>query len=390
MMKHGVIALSDFDESQNSEGLRQKVTRYIAKSRAFLLIVVLPTILTAAYFYIIAADQYQSEAHFIVRAANQQGRPSTGFGQLLGIAGGSTQAESEASSVSDYLQSHDAVSALQKKINLVAMFRRDNADIVSRLHPAQPTPETLLKYYRRKVNVHYDSDAGITDLTVKAFTRQDAYTLATLLLELGEQRVNEMNRRSYEDAVRSSRRQLDQAEDAVTAIQSRMTGFRQAQEDIDPEGTGQAQIKLVSELNGNLAAARSQLQSMSNTLSHSSPQYVAMRRQVESLSAEIAHQSSKLAGGRSNIASSLGSYEDLRIRQEFAGKRYEMAAAAFDKAREEARDQQLYVVRVVNPNMPVKSLFPQRGKILATTLIALLLIYSIGWLIAAGVKEHAA
>jgi len=44
----------------------------------------------------------------------------------------------------------------------------------------------------------------------------------------------------------------------------------------------------------------------------------------------------------------------------------------------------------VNPNMPVKALFPERWRILATVLISLLLVYSIGWLIVAGVREHAA
>jgi capsular polysaccharide transport system permease protein len=38
--------------------------------------------------------------------------------------------------------------------------------------------------------------------------------------------------------------------------------------------------------------------------------------------------------------------------------------------------------------MPVKPLFPQRGRILATFVVILLLVSSIGWLIAAGVREH--
>jgi capsular polysaccharide transport system permease protein len=389
-MKHGVIALSALDAPEGSESVRQRAWRHFVAARAFLLIVVLPTVLTAAYFYLIAADQYQSEAHFIVSSADKPAAPSSGFGELLGLAGQSSQAESQASSVSDYLRSHDAVDALQTKIDLVKVFRSDRSDFLSRLRPETPTPETLLKYYRGKVNVHADHDTGITDLTVKTFSPRDSYLVATALLKLGEQRVNEMNARSYEDSVRASRNRLTQAEDAVAAIQSRMTRFRQSNADIDPQGSGAAQIKLVSDLNASLAAARAQLQSMGATIGHSSPQYVALQRQVKSLSGEIAVQSAKLSGGSTNIASSLGGYEDLRIRQEFAGKRYEAAAAALDKAEQEARDQQLYVVRVVNPNLPVKALYPERAKVVATTLIGLFLVYCIGWLILAGVKEHAA
>ena len=40
--------------------------------------------------------------------------------------------------------------------------------------------------------------------------------------------------------------------------------------------------------------------------------------------------------------------------------------------------------------MPVKALYPERWRVLATLLIGLLLAYSIGWLIVAGVREHSA
>jgi capsular polysaccharide transport system permease protein len=229
-------------------------------------------------------------------------------------------------------------------------------------------------------------------LSVHAFRPDDAYTIIRHLLEMGEQRVNTMNARSYEDAIAASRRQLGEAETALAAVQGDLTAFRQNRADVDPEGSSKAQIGLVSGLRANLAAAQAQLETTGAFVSHSSPQYVALSRQVRSLEAQLAAQSGRLAGdgGERTIAGNLGGYEDLRLRQEFAGKRYEAAAAALAQARERARRQQLYLVRVVEPNMPVKSLFPQRGKIVLTAFFALLLVYSIGWLIAAGVREHAA
>jgi len=44
---------------------------------------------------------------------------------------------------------------------------------------------------------------------------------------------------------------------------------------------------------------------------------------------------------------------------------------------------------VVDANRPVKAMFPERGRILATVMIVLFLVYSIGWLLVAGVREHA-
>ena len=49
-----------------------------------------------------------------------------------------------------------------------------------------------------------------------------------------------------------------------------------------------------------------------------------------------------------------------------------------------------YLVRVVQPNLPEKSLAPRRGFILLTLFVSLLVAYGIGWLILAGILEHAA
>jgi capsular polysaccharide transport system permease protein len=110
---------------------------------------------------------------------------------------------------------------------------------------------------------------------------------------------------------------------------------------------------------------------------------------VRSLERELAGQSGRLTGTGQSIAGNLGGYEDLKVRQDFVAKRYEAAAANLEKAREQASRQQLYLVRIVEPNMPVKSEFPQRGRIVLTVLLGLLIAYLIGWLLVAGVREHA-
>lgn len=368
-----------------------RIIDWVVLRRFLLLVVFAPTLVLAAYLFLIASDQYQSEAHFVVNSGGEgASAPATGIGQMLGISAAMSGSQGQVLSVTDYLQSHDAVATLRDKADLVDVFRRPGTDILSRLWVADPTPETLLRYYRGKVNVHYDRDTGITTLKVRTFRPEDSYRITEDLLRLGEARVNEMNRRSYSDAVAMARGQLRLAENGVADIQRRITTYRQAGRDIDPQGTGEAQTKLVIGLRGNLAAAQAQLDSMGATISRNSPQYVALTRHIASLRKELANQASALTGGGATIARNLGGYEDLKVRQDFVAKRYEAAAASLEKARQDAQKQQLYLVRVVNPNMPVKALFPERTKIVLTVLVGLMLVYSIGWLIAAGVREHAA
>lgn len=390
MNRHSWFEISaSTPEKEQDGGLRRLWDSTAAWHWPFLL-VILPTLLVASYYYLIAADQYESEAHFIVSSSSSDGLSTGGLGSLFGIAtGGSSQGQ--ISAVTDYLESHAAVEALGKQLDLVAIFRRPEADALSRLSKPSPSPEDVLKYFKSMVKVHYDRDDGITTLTVHAFRPRDAQAIANRLLLLGEAQVNRMNQRRYQDAVAAAQKQVALAEDRVAKIQAQMTSYRQDMRDINPKVTGEAQIALVSSLKKQLVAAQASLVSMSGVISPASPLYIATKRQIGALQGQITAQSGELTGrSSSTVASNLGGYEDLSVQQEFAAKNYEAAAAGLVKAQEEATRQQLYVDRVVDANLPVESLFPQRGRIVLITFIALCISYGIGWLILAGVREHAA
>jgi capsular polysaccharide transport system permease protein len=380
--------IPDHERHELAESRLAGLRTWVANHRKWLMIVLLPTVLTALYLYLITADQYVSEAHFTVRSTQSSPATEGGLGQALSLVGASTQ-QSEASSVSDYLSSHDAVAALEKNAQLVERFRRPEADFFSRLS-SEPTAETLAKFYHKQVDVKLDSSTGIAVLKVRAFRPEDAYLITNKLLELGERRVNELNQRLYASTLGLARRQLAEAEAGVTRTQGTLTSYRQGRRDINPQASGQAQIGLVSELQGQLSAARAQAAAMSAAVAGNSPQLVAVRARVRALEAQVGAQAGRLTAGGTSIAAGLGGYEELELRQQFAGKRYDAAAAALEKAREQAQRQQLFIVRVVEPNLAEKSLYPERLKIILTVFFGLMLAYGIGWLIAAGVREHAA
>jgi capsular polysaccharide transport system permease protein len=359
--------------------------------RKWILFVVLPTLLVWLYYGLIASDQYESEAHFLVRSTQANGQTSSGagIGAALGMLGGGTSiGSSDASSVSDYLRSHDAVEALAKNYQLVARFRRPESDVLSRLYPANPTPERLLKFYGKQVDIKQDAEDGITSISVRSFRPQDSYDLVNALLKLGEERVNLLNKRAYESSLVVARRNLAAAEQNVQRAQNATTAFRQNRRNIDPVAMGQAQIELVKQLQGNLAEARMQRSAMTGSVNPASPQYKAIVARIRALEGQVAAESATLTGGANAIAANVGDYQGLMLRQQFASKRYDDAAATLQRAGEQASRQQLFIVRTVEPNMPVKALFPRSAKIIFTVFVTCLLCYSLGWLIFAGVREH--
>lgn len=385
-MMHGTF---DVEQPGSREGILGRARAIIAQ-RKWILFVILPTALVALYYGLIAADQYESEAHFLVRSAQSspQSQPS-GLGAALGMLGGGVSiGSSDASSVSDYLSSHDAVETLVKNYGLVERFRRPEADLLSRLYPADPTPERLLKYYARHVDILQSPETGITTIRVRSFRPQDSYELVNALLTLGETRVNMLNKRAYANSLEAARRNLASAEEMVHRSQAAMTAFRQGRRNIDPVATGQAQIELVKQLQGSLAAARAQRSTMAGSVLPSSPQFRAVEARIRALEGQVAAESSRLSGGTNAIAADVGGYQDLLLRQQFASKRYDDAAATAQRATEQASKQQLFIVRTVDTNKPVKALYPESAKIIITVFISLLLCYSLGWLIVAGVREH--
>jgi capsular polysaccharide transport system permease protein len=355
--------------------------------RHFLTFVVLPTLIFAGYYYGVASDQYEASADFVVKRADSSAK-SGDFGQLLGLGLGTSTTASEAYVVSDYLLSHDTVDRLRRDDALVERLRRPGVDLLSRLWSANPTPEALLKFYRKQVDIIQDSQTGISHLTVHAFNPEDAESISKNLLQLGEERVNALNERSYTDQVEHSKQELTKAELALAQAEASLTSFRRQHQDIDPVGSGQAQVTMVTTLTGNLTAARAKLQAMQGVVSHDSPQYRAMERQVQALEGQIAGQSQRIAGNGSSIASSLGAYENLTVQREIAAKSLAVASAQYETARAEAQRKQIYLVRVVDVNRPVKSLYPERGRMVLTFFLFLALAYGIGSLLVAGIREH--
>lgn len=355
----------------------------------FLLCVVLPAFLTFVYFFAFASKQYVSETLFLVRSAEGSSPKLGGLGELLSVGGGFGTAESEARAVNNYLISHDAIEAMRAQgVDLVAIYRRPGADWIARLGSSRPQAETLRRYFRSKVHVAFDPPSGVTTLRVRAFTPKDAQVIAATLVALGEARVNAFNQRANEAALAGARAGITDAEKELSQIQRRLTSFRDQKSDIDPISTASARQNLVAGLEEELAAARTEQTAALRALPAGSPQLAALAGRVDALQKQIANERQRLTGSAGAVSPRLADYEELKLQQQFAANRYEAARLALELAHKQALKQQLFMAAVVNPNLPQRSTAPDRLGSVLTVTIGLFLIYAIGWLIIAGVREH--
>ena len=115
-----------------------------------------------------------------------------------------------------------------------------------------------------------------------------------------------------------------------------------------------------------------------------------MRGQLGVGAGQLASQRGRLTGGDASLAPTVAGYERLSVDRELATKAYGSALQSLETARLDAQKQHVYLVRVVEPNLPQKSTYPLRAVTVLGVFGALLLAYGIGWLIVVGVREHAA
>ena len=366
--------------------VRQRLDAELRRRWPFHLAVTLPIVIATLYLYGFAANQYISAAQFVVRNPETAARPSL-LGDVLGAVGEHSTEETFA--VKAYLESQDAVAALSHRVDLGEIYRRPSFDLLNRLRP-HPTAEDLLSYYRGKVRVDINPNTGISTLTVRSFRPEDSQVIALDLLQLGETAVNRLNEAARSDTVALAEAEVERARQRTLGLSDELLHYRNQKQVLDPAASSETLQKLVGGLEDELAKARVERDAAAKYLRPGAPKLTEFDNQIAALTAQLADQRARMTGGSAALSSAAPAYEHLMLEREFAGKDYAAALSALELARIDAAKKHLYLVRIVDPNRAERSLAPQRGLILLSLLIALLVGYGIGWLIIAGVREHAA
>lgn len=365
-----------------------EIKKTLSASRLFAILVLLPTLITAFYMYAIAADQYRSEAMFVIKAADKQN--ISGIGALLQQTGLSTSF-SNSSAVVEYLKSRDALRAIDKDGEYKSSMTVDSADILARY----PSPlsrdnfENLYSHYLTKTKVLINPTTDIIELRVNAFTAESAQNLALKMMGAARSFISQLNASLQTDALATAKSSVLRAEENLITVQQRLSALRSTREIIDPtiQVKGDAEITLalteqLLNLDLRIAALKDQAEA--------APQLKTLNTQRKILKQNLdAQKSSRVIGDDGKFVSTIDSFSRLKLEQEFAAKALSAARASYETARLDTIRQQVYLVSVVEPNKPDDSLYPERFSIVMTVFAILLGIFTISWLFLANLREHA-
>lgn len=188
---------------------------------SFVLCVLVPISLGVAYYEFIASDQYVSEFRFSVKDTSPSSSSAVS-GALALLGGSGTGVVTENYIVTDYLKSRQAVEDLEKRIKLIERFTRPEIDQLSRFDPGQ-SMEEFVRYWQKMATANYDQVTGIATAQIRAFKPEDALLIATTMVTLAEDLVNQIANRTRADAVRFAESEVERAQERLRRVRTQLT-----------------------------------------------------------------------------------------------------------------------------------------------------------------------
>lgn len=383
-----LIPLRDHSQDQSKAGrMRQRLLlSSLLRYRWFALLVILPTSLSSLYYGLVATDRFVSEAQIVVRKASAPASMGGGLASILktGLSSGAD----ETTAVQAYILSRDALSSLSAKLPVKSYFEVPGADFLARW-PSWlygRSEEEFYRYYKSMVRALPSEETGVLTLSVQAFDPVAAKRMTAALLDLAEEMINRLNDRIRTDAIKTAQDEVTRSEQALVASQIAVTQFRNRELLVDPQQNAVLLTELIGDLNTELANTTTEIELLRRNAVNS-PQLPPLIARAASLQQQIASQRDQLSTSGLGLAEKVAQYERLTLQQQFATRRLAATAASLTAAQAEARRQQVFLQRIVEPSQADKAMMPRRFTNSVTVLGWSLLFYLVFWLISSGIRE---
>jgi capsular polysaccharide transport system permease protein len=374
------------DSGHRRSWLKRSLDKLLGFGWLFIATVLIPTSIAIIYFGFLASDVYISESRFVVRSPD---KPSaSGLGVLLKSAGFSSAGE-EVFAAQDYVLSRDALGALNKDGAFARAYGAPAISIFDRFNSLGSDGgfEDLYKYYQKKVKIEHETNSSISTLTVRAYAPTEAQRFNEQLLEMAEATVNRLNQRGRQDLIRFASAEVNDAKAKARNAALALSAYRNREGVVDPEKQATVQLQMISKLQDELIATKTQLLQL-RSIAPDNSQIEVLDEKVKALSREIDEQLGMVAGDRKSLAATAAQYQRLALESQFADKQLAGAMASLQDARNEAGRKQAYVERIVQPNLPDSALEPRRFRGILATLALGIVAWGILTMLLAGVKEH--
>ncbi|HHX89471.1 MAG TPA: capsule biosynthesis protein [Paracoccus sp.] len=324
--------------------------------------VMLPTLLAAWYFYMIATPLYATQTEFVIQQADSQASPGVGGG-LGGLFSGTGLATSQDSvTVQSYLQSREAMLRLDQDHGFKAHFQAESMDPLRRL-ATDTTDEAAYRLYRRMVQISYDPTEGIIKMEVIAASPETSAQFSRALIQYAEEQVDQLTQRLRAQQMSDATESFERAEERMVAAQMRVLELQESFQVLSSEVEVTLLTQQITTLETQLNQERL---SLADLLANSRPNAARVQqveRRIGALEGQIQAMRSSLTQGEGGGASLARVQRELVMAEADVATRQLMLANSMQQleaARIEANRQVRYLSMGVSPVAPDESTHPRR------------------------------
>ena len=365
--------------------------QWCARHRMLVLVTLLPTLLSLIYFGAVASDVYVSASAFVVRSPQEQAGSDALGGLLRSV--GFARAQDDAYTVEEFLQSRDALHALDNDpiLHIGRAFASSSVDRISRFGglTGDTSFESLYLFYQKKMTATLDQSSSIIELQTKAFSAEHAYRMNEVLLQQADVLVNRLNELARQDMIRFDLAEVKRDQKQLMQAELALGEYRNRARVLEPEREATPALEFIEKLQDELIGALTE-QFQLELVAHENPRLQVVKQRVSLLRQEIERERKGIAGaGEQSLAGKTVEYRRLLVERESADRMLANALAGLEQSRNQAMKKQLYLERIAEPSKPDYALEPRRVRDILVTLVISLMIWGILRLVIAGVKEHA-
>ena len=324
--------------------LRDILSLNTYKSVLFIMLFVL------IYYAFIAAPRYVSSSYISVRSAgDNQGSSLSGLSAL--ISPGTVNASEDLIFLKTYITSLDMLKILDEKIGIRKLYESQKLDIFFRLYE-DDSQESFLKFYQARVKVI--DETGMLRLEVEGFSPEQAYTIATAILEESEKFVNEISHKSAREQLQFAETELVKYRDDYQKSRDKLIAFQNEHGVFDPLQEAESRASFTAQMEAEIASKEAKLLAMRSYINDDAPQLVTLRAEIKALKEQLEKEKNKVVSSSTkdqlnNLASD---FQKLTIEAGFAEKAYTTALSSFETTRIEAIRKIKHLVIVQNPSYP--------------------------------------
>lgn len=337
----------------------------------FVVTFIIPMIASTVYYVFIASPRYASEVRFVLRSSAPM---------LSRDRYSSSTVEPKAKIVQDtavllnYIDSPAMVQDLEKNVSLKDYFASEDIDRLSRLK-ADANQDDVLKYWRKHYTASVNPKSGIVELEVASYTPHQARDLLELVLRLSEQQVNRLSSGMWDDLLRATQQDVDNATQEVGDLRGKLRDIQNSSGIFDLDMSAERLSTVLTGVEASIADLESRRNALIQTIGQGAPQLSEIERRLDGLKAEAARlRDSAASAQKDSLSGNATAFENAQLNLKLGEDKLKSAITDLEKVKLVSSLQLVYVDNFTQPTLPD---FPKYPKLTLNLFFALLIFGSI-------------